>query len=74
MLTLEIAGQTLKYKNAPDLDRKARELLADLQSRRAALDNESKEIRDQERSLQRFLGGKSARGVPSAAGLENGGL
>ena len=57
MLTLQIAGQTLTYKNAPDLNVKVQELLQDTRTKRNKLDVESKELRKQERTLAKFLGG-----------------
>jgi len=56
MLTLQIAGQTLTYKNAPDLNAKVKELLQDTRAKRDKLDMESKDLRKQERMLSKFLG------------------
>jgi hypothetical protein len=57
MLTIEIAGQKLMYKNAPDLNDKVQELLQEIRSKRTSLEGESKLLRKQEHTLAKFLGG-----------------
>ena len=63
MMTLQIAGQTLKYRDAPDLNQKIRALVDELRLQRTTLDKESKKLRKDERALQRFLGGRSGNDV-----------
>ena len=57
MLRIDIAGETLTYKNAPDLNDKVQSLLNEVKTKRAGVEAESKALRQRERMLERFLGG-----------------
>jgi hypothetical protein len=70
MLTIEIAGHTLVYKNAPDLNEKARTLMEEIRDKRRSMEKHSLALRGQERLLLRFLGlGKMARSESPKDGL-----
>ena len=57
MLRIEIAGHTLTYKNAPQLNEKARVLLEELRGERETMEKQTKALRRQEYLVQKFLGG-----------------
>jgi hypothetical protein len=59
-MKLEIAGLTIEYRNAPDLNEKVRRELLTAQARRKDLSGESLILRKREKALERFLGGVSA--------------
>ena len=56
MLTMELAGHTLTYRNAPDLNAKARGLLTELHEKAQSIEKHAKALRQQERIILRFLG------------------
>lgn len=67
-MRLDIAGLTIEYRSAPDLNEKVRKELVTTQSRRKTLNEESNELRKREKTLQRFLGGASASGEEIGGG------
>lgn len=60
MLKLEIAGQTITYRNALELSRRIQERLVAVRSRRSVVERECKLLRGQEKTLEQFLGGTQA--------------
>ena len=55
MLKLELAGQTILYRNAVDLSREIQERLDSIREQRLSLEKQCKAIRQQERILDQFL-------------------
>jgi hypothetical protein len=56
MLKIEIAGISMAYKNAAELQVRAQEALTGVRSRRLTLEEERKLLRQREKALERFLG------------------
>ena len=60
MLKLDIAGQSITYRNAVELNRRVQDSLDALRARRSEFEKECKLLRGQERMLEKFLGGSTA--------------
>jgi len=71
MLKLEIAGLTITYHNATQLNTKVVRALGVLRAQRERLEAEAKQLRENEKTLQRFLGGAGTSGTPSGSGVSH---
>jgi hypothetical protein len=73
MLKLEIAGQTILYKNAFEMTYRIQERLDSIRAQRLRLDEQRRALRWQERALEKFLGVSQVHAAENkeASGCEN---